>query len=214
MNRDKFRAVEPELEQILRTVLSEYESKSGKMFTITFKEIGALCNPAKIGDPEERKYKWKVEIPPMRPKFSYEYYREEIHVEPVDSNPFEYPSLPTEPELLELNGIYDSYEAICDKITEIRLKNALELHTHGKSSLKAWRVVKTDNKPCWTLTCGECGNEQSMWSLCQNQKCVGKLNLIPSTMLDCINVEDGRIYYSCGGSVSICTNLGKVMRVK
>lgn len=61
MNRDDYQTVEPELEQLLRNVLSEYENKTGKMFTITFKEIGSNFNPAKIGDPEERKCQWKVE---------------------------------------------------------------------------------------------------------------------------------------------------------
>lgn len=209
--RRSLTTTEPDLEQQLRTVLSEYETKSGKMFTLTFKEIGTSKNPAVIGDAEERKCKWRVEVGSMRPPFDYEYFKKSHHEDLGDADPFSTPTIPTEPALLELNGVYDSYEAIREAITKIRLDNAHEMYILGKSCLKSWRKTATG----WETTCGKCNTTVDNWcatTLCQHCKGYDNLPLVPDTFLNSINVEDGKIIYNTGGSVNVVTFLGKIIK--
>src|SRR3990172_12484617 len=164
-------------EQILRDTLTEYENKTGKMFVVTFKEVGESCNPTEIGRPEERKCRWKVEIGTTRKKFWCEQVTSwdgKVSQKKIDADcKANEESVPTEPELLFLNGIYDSIVDIENKITELQLTNAVELYEDGGGDLESFKKIGKNNngRTIWELTCGVCKNTTGINCLCQTRGC-------------------------------------------
>jgi len=186
-----------------------------------------------VGRVEDRACEWKVEMNTEREMFSWERNKLSIpqNASEEEMKAFYYQKTPIEPDLLVLNGVYDSYQAIKEAIIELRLKNAVELcEKKGKGSLKSYRKIGVEEcrewdtnkkimKTAWETVCGECGYIQTgvnPMELCQNvswngpKLCKARC-LIPPTILDGVRVSNGSIYHSGGGSFSICTELGRVV---
>lgn len=244
------------IKQLLEDTLRTIEMKGDKIYTLTLHEIGTYSNDdIVVGRVEDRTCQWKVEIYKQRDKFHHERKsswkggtpKEVIEQEIAEDNK----KVDMEEDLFFLNGVYNSFEEIEDKIQELRLKNAVELYeTEGQGSLKAYRRVGEEEntweqehcnegkkvRTVWETTCGVCNDVQK--SRDPNCICQGTLEsgeycsnshakkmpdgvvlcnnfsyMIPQTILENISVNDGKIYYSTGGSFSVLTELGKITPV-
>jgi len=214
------------------------------MFTLTLHKIGTYSNDdLVVGKLEDRTCHWKVEIYPQRRKFhgeQHQFWPPNTPPEQVDRDIAEdQKEVYTEPDLFKLNGIYPSYEALREALTELRLSNAVELFELGHGgSVKSYRklgyrvVAHQDDERkyrIWETTCGHCGSVQEhifmVNNICQNHECSVRNAvptapgtilgnnfeyLIPETILDGLHAENGKIYHCTMGRMGMITNLGVI----